>query len=76
MEQKIADICAKMCNKELDYDEQLFRAGLLTSYLVMELIVILEEEFQILFEPEEIMCLDNFQCINSIIEIVKKKTCR
>lgn len=73
MEQRIVDICEKLCNKTLEWEEPLFSTGLLDSYLIMELIAMLEIEFQIMFDEKELQTLENFQCINNIIEIVRKK---
>lgn len=74
MDKKIAEICENLCCKKLLWNEQLIVSGILDSYQIMELICKLEEEFDIKYEPEEITNLDNFSCINSIIEITKKKS--
>lgn len=74
MDKRIAEICENLCLKKLSWDEQLIVSGILDSYQIMELICKLEEEFDIKYEPEEITNLDNFSCINKIIEITKKKS--
>lgn len=73
MKKKIIEICEALCCKELALDEQLILTGVMDSFKIMELICALEEEFQITFLPEEITELDNFSCINQIVDIVDKK---
>lgn len=73
MDQKIVEICENLCCKKLLRNEQLIVSGIFDSYLIMELICALEEEFCIKFDTEEITNLDNFSCINSIVQIIRKK---
>lgn len=73
LKDRILEICNDVCHKELSVDEQLIITGLLDSFKIMELICSLEEEFHIEFLPEEISELDNFSCVNHIINIVVKK---
>ncbi len=74
MQEKIQDICEKLCGKDIGLDEQLIISGQLDSFNFMKLICSLEEEFHITFLPEEISDLDNFSCVNSIVGIVGRKT--
>lgn len=73
MREKILKICKDLCCKEVAADEQLIITGLLDSYKIMELICSLEGEFQIVFQPEEISELDNFSCVDRIVDIVNHK---
>lgn len=74
LEGKIKEICDTLCHKELKQQEQLIHSGVLDSFLLMELICTLEEEFQITFQPDEIEELDHFSCVQNITEIVRRKT--
>lgn len=73
MKEKILNICEALCYRELAPDEQLILTGILDSFKIMELICALEEEFQITFMPDEITELDNFSCINRMVDIVGRK---
>lgn len=74
MKEKIIEICRELCCKEISGDEELIASGLLDSFKIMELICSLEEGFHIVFLPEEIMNLDNFETVNRMAEIVSRKT--
>lgn len=73
MEKRIREICEELCCKDLQPDEQLISTKLLNSFKIMELICELEEEFHIIFEPDEITNLDHFSCIAQIVTVVEKK---
>lgn len=73
MEKRIQEICSDLCCREISIDEQLIVTGILDSFKIMELICILEEEFHIIFQPEEIMELDNFSCVDHITAIIRRK---
>lgn len=73
MQEKMIEICQELCCKEVAADEELIVSGLLDSFKIMELICTLEEQFHIVFLPEEIMNLDNFSTINRMTEIVSLK---
>lgn len=73
MKEKILKICCELCNKELSDEEELIATGILDSFKIMELIASLEEEFNIMFSPEEIMELDHFSSVNRMAEIVIRK---
>lgn len=73
MQEKMIEICQELCCKEVATDEELIVSGLLDSFKIMELICTLEEQFHIVFLPEEIMNLDNFSTINRMTEIVSLK---
>lgn len=73
MENKILEMCEKLCNKKLMTDEQLIITGLFDSFQLMELICNLEEGFHVTFLPEEISNLENFSCVNNIVDIINTK---
>lgn len=73
MQEKILKICEDLCCRRLLMDEELIKTGLLYSFKIMELICTLEEEFPIVFEPEEISNLEHFSSVNNIVEIVSRK---
>lgn len=73
MQEKILEICKELCGKKISVDEELIQTGLLDSFKIMELVCSLEEEYQVVFQPEEIMDLDNFSCVGHMLEIVRKK---
>lgn len=70
---KIKNICEELCGREILPKEQLITTGVLDSFMLMELICSIEEEYQIKFLPEEITDLDHFSCLDSMVEIVKNK---
>lgn len=76
MIERIQKICREVCGREVGKDELLLASGVLDSFKLMELICSLEEEFHILFEPEEIMELDYFSSVGQMAEIVGKKAGR
>lgn len=55
--------------EDIDYTDNLIDSGILDSFMVMELIDILEEKFQAEFPPESIIP-ENFESINSIYEMI------
>lgn len=73
MKNRIMKICEDLCYKKITPDEQLIMTGLLDSYKIMELICMLEKEFHITLLREEISNVDNFSCVNSIMDLVNKK---
>ena len=73
MKEKIQNICENICNKKLSVSEELIKSDFLDSYGIMELIDMLEKEFQIIFSLEEISDSQKFSCIKKISETVMKK---
>ena len=74
MTNRIQKICQELCSREIPLDEPLIAEGILDSFKLMELICSLEDEFHILFEPEEIMDLDHFSTVKQMAETVRHKT--
>lgn len=73
MHEKILKICEELCCTELVSDEPLISTKLLDSFRLMELICILEEEFQITCTPEEITEFDHFSSVDHIVDFVAGK---
>jgi acyl carrier protein len=70
---RILKICGELCCKEISMEEELIATGLFDSFKLMELICTLEEEFDIIFLPEEITELDHFSCVDHMVELLSKK---
>ena len=73
IKEQILEICEELCCKKITSDEELIASRMLDSFKTIELINSLEEEFYIIFEPEEISGLENFSCVNNICHIVQCK---
>ena len=71
--QKVLEICEELCGRPISPTEELITTGMLNSFKIMELISVLEKEFQIIFLPEEIADLDNLSCIDNILSFIMKK---
>lgn len=70
METKILEVLDKIDEDIRNYDgENLFDAGLLDSFLLIELVGLLEEEFDIEIDAE-LVIQDNFKSIKAIMELV------
>lgn len=57
---------------KLDPDQNLITGGLLDSVAILQLIVFIEEQFNVTVEDGEVLP-DNFQSINLIKEFVERK---
>lgn len=73
MKEKILKICRDLCCKKIEENEELIVSGLLDSFKIMELICRIEEQFNIVFLPDEIMELENFSSVNNLYKIVCNK---
>ena len=74
MEDKIIEIIAKVCGSEIIKENReidLIETGLLDSLGFMELIALLEEEFNIEFELTKIKS-DTWRKVDNIIDLVNK----
>lgn len=58
---------------ELGDDEDIFAAGFVNSLFAMQLVLFLEQEFQINVDSND-LDLSNFKTINAITNFVKSKT--
>ena len=74
MEEKIIDIVAEVCEEESIKDNtniDLIDNGFLDSLAFINLITMLEDEFDIEIQPTQIEP-DNWRTIGAIIELIKK----
>jgi methoxymalonate biosynthesis acyl carrier protein len=57
----------------LNNDDDIFATGFVNSLFAMQLVLFLEQEFQITIETED-LDIDNFRTINVIASLVERKT--
>ncbi|MFN6530678.1 acyl carrier protein [Nostoc sp. ChiSLP03a] len=60
-------------NHDLQLDEDIFALGFVNSMFAMQLVLFIEQAFQITIDNEDLE-LDNFRTINSMIRLVERKT--
>ncbi|MBH8571739.1 acyl carrier protein [Nostocaceae cyanobacterium CENA369] len=60
-------------NQDLQSDEDIFALGFVNSMFAMQLVLFVEQEFQIAIENEDLE-FENFRTINSIANLVERKT--
>ncbi|BAZ20909.1 putative D-alanyl carrier protein [Kalymmatonema gypsitolerans NIES-4073] len=60
-------------NHDLQLDEDIFALGFVNSMFAMQLVLFVEQEFQISIENEDLE-FENFRTINSIANLVERKT--
>jgi acyl carrier protein len=60
-------------NHELDEDEDIFSTGFVNSMFAMQLVLFIEQEFQVTIENED-LDFDNFRTINAIVRLLDRKT--
>lgn len=60
-------------NHELQADEDIFALGFVNSMFAMQLVLFIEQEFQITVENED-LDFDNFRTINAMALLIKRKT--
>lgn len=60
-------------NHDLQDDEDIFALGFVNSMFAMQLVLFVEQEFQIAIEDED-LDFDNFRTINAIARLVDRKT--
>ncbi|MDZ8084250.1 MAG: acyl carrier protein [Nostoc sp. DedQUE12b] len=60
-------------NHDLQPDEDIFALGFVNSMFAMQLVLFVEQEFQIAIENEDLE-FENFRTINSITNLVERKT--
>lgn len=58
--------------KELNDDTNIFESGLVNSLFAMQLVAFVEKEFDVVVENDDIN-LNNFEDINSIVNLVESK---
>ncbi|QLE40508.1 acyl carrier protein [Nostoc sp. C052] len=60
-------------NHDLQSDEDIFALGFVNSMFAMQLVLFVEQEFQIAIENEDLE-FENFRTINSIANLITRKT--
>ncbi|MEH2112691.1 acyl carrier protein [Nostoc sp.] len=60
-------------NHDLQPDEDIFALGFVNSMFAMQLVLFVEQEFQITIENEDLE-FENFRTINSIANLITRKT--
>jgi len=71
MEEKILEILAEINEDIVDYDgDSLIDDGLLDSFQVVDLVGMLEEEFDIEIDAE-LVIVENFETKEAIIKLIK-----
>jgi methoxymalonate biosynthesis acyl carrier protein len=60
-------------NHELNEDEDIFSTGFVNSMFAMQLVLFIEQEFQVNIENED-LDFDNFRTINAIVRLLDRKT--
>lgn len=60
-------------NHDLQSDEDIFALGFVNSMFAMQLVLFVEQEFQITIENEDLE-FENFRTINSIANLIERKT--
>lgn len=60
-------------NHDLQPDEDIFALGFVNSMFAMQLVLFVEQEFQIAIENEDLE-FENFRTINSIANLIERKT--
>ena len=60
-------------NHDLQLDEDIFSLGFVNSMFAMQLVLFVEQEFKISIKNEDLE-LENFRTINSISNLVERKT--
>lgn len=58
---------------DLQQDEDIFALGFVNSMFAMQLVLFVEQEFQISIENEDLE-FENFRTINSIANLIERKT--
>lgn len=59
-------------NYDLQDDEDIFALGFVNSLFAMQLVLFVEQTFQISIENED-LDLDNFRTINALTNLIKRK---
>lgn len=67
-----AFLSGKIRNHELRDDDDIFAMGFVNSLFAMQLVLFLEKEFGVTIENEDLE-LENFQTVNSIVNLIESK---
>ncbi|KAB8332624.1 acyl carrier protein [Brasilonema bromeliae] len=60
-------------NYDLQPDEDIFALGFVNSMFAMQLVLFMEQEFQISIDNEDLE-FDNFRTINAMTRLIERKT--
>ena len=60
-------------NHDLQDNEDIFAVGFVNSMFAMQLVLFIEQEFQVTIENEDLE-LDNFRTINAMVSLLERKT--
>lgn len=60
-------------NHDLQLDEDIFALGFVNSMFAMQLVLFIEQEFQITIDNEDLE-FDNFRTINAMTRLIERKT--
>lgn len=60
-------------NHDLQSDEDIFASGFVNSMFAMQLVLFVEQEFNITIENED-LDFENFRTINAIANLIERKT--
>ena len=60
-------------NIDLEDDQDIFAMGFVNSLFAMQLVLFVENEFNITVENED-LDIENFRTINSIVHLIERKT--
>ena len=66
-------IGAAIKGHELQDDDDIFSSGFINSLFAVQLVLFVEEEFQITIENEDLE-LENFRSVNAITQLVMRKS--
>jgi len=59
-------------NHDLQDDEDIFALGFVNSMFAMQLVLFIEQEFQVTIENEDLE-LDNFRTISAMVSLLERK---
>lgn len=71
--EKIRDLLVEVAADEIADDQEIFTSGLVNSLFAMQLVLFLEQEFQLKVEDED-LDINNFNTLNALVDFVEKKT--
>ena len=67
----ISIVCKTLTLESIEYEEDLIDSGLLDSLSLVQLMVALEDEFNIRIEPEE-LDFEDYRSVKSMTEMIKR----
>ena len=71
--EKIRYLLVEVAADEIADDQEIFTSGLVNSLFAMQLVLFLEQEFQLKVEDED-LDINNFNTLNALVDFVEKKT--